>query len=629
MATSVNISLGGIPSTVPPANIDEMFIELNFDRDKGTFVKSFGEQQIEVVAELNKQLLKIIEDAKAGLGKGVFVGPEYKMEIQQGSTTNLIFDGYVDLVDDAEFGEIKSNVKIKEKLSIDALNDLANSFTFEYLFKETGDITEADFDFIPYVLNSVPNYKEAAIVAVGLFMIQEQLKGCITQITMIGQSLANPFEITAVIRLITYIAYLVLLLIAVVKMVKTIVTLIIQPVKYHAGMYALKMCQKASEYMGYTFKSPDFLESSTWVDLFVLPEKFANPTNPIDDRILGFTTPVETVQEGFYKGTFGDLLEALKRMIKGKIVITADKTIYLVTQNYNVSVPEYQLPDLYQPNFKLNANEIKSNYLIEFATDTIDKNTIQNYIGTRYQVLTQPISSSSDDINLLKGLEIASIPFALATRKETLTTPEKIVDEFLDVFDGIINGLINGVNTVIDVVNTIIDTVNNIIDALDFVGINVDWEIPTIPTLAPVSLGSLIDNRVGMLNIEIDSTGVAKIFLMKKGIAAKFNKIYADNSTTVSAKNLWQFHKVISFVPSSEYPKGNQWIINTFENVPFEFINFLQVSYNNRIFDALGNEAEIDNLKWYFIRQYAEMVVRFNETYDTTRKEIYIEANGS
>jgi hypothetical protein len=628
MAMKVKTYINNVLSVAPPQNHDEVEIELNFDRDKDTFTQTVTVNSYDYVKDLNDVIINVIDGGLTGASPGIFEGIPYKIEIESGTDIQKPFDGYIDLTDDAEISCNKTIAKVVEKSSIDWLNEVADSFTFEYLFKETGEITTADFYWMPYVLNSVPNYKEAAISLLSVGFIEQQIEAAIEKIAELGVEMANPFEASSIVRAVLFVAFLIILIASLIVLIKTIVLLIIQPVKYHAGMMAFDLCQKGAEHLGYTFASPDILETTDLKDLFILPQKPANQVNPSENKILGFTTPSIT-QEGYFKGTYGDLLRGFKEMFDAKIIVTPDKKIFLVKQNYSISAPVYQLPDLYQPFYSFNTNEFNANYLIEFATDLVDKNTIQNFTGTICQAICKPNSIVNPEMVLMKGIKQVSIPFALATRKETLTVPEEIIDAFLDVFDVIINGLIDAVNVVIDVYNSIVKVLNKIIDALDFVGINVSWEIPTITNIPAVNLSGLIDNRIGMLVLEIDSTSQPKVFLMVRGSASKFNKVYTTNRDVIAASWLYDnFHISNSFVPSVAYPNGNQYMKKSFEKVPFTFQNYVDVKLNNIIFDFTGNIAIIDYLKWNIEKQKAEMRVRFSQKYTNNLNEVILIPDG-
>jgi len=386
-----------------------------------------------------------------------------------------------------------------------------------------------------------------------------------------------------------------------------------------------------ASHFGLTFKSDIFDSNSPFYRAVIIPEKYNNPKSVDDDRILGFLRPDKNVQEGFYKGTFGDLLRDMMTMFNAKIILTDNNELFLVRQDYNVSQAQFQLPAIEesQPFYTYNADELKSNYLIEFQTDSIEKNTIQEYKGTIFQVITQPTSYINKDLILMKNLESKNIRFALAKRKRELMLPEKVIKAFLDIFSKLINGLVKGINNLIRLYNRLVKRLNKILRALDVVNINISFEIKPIKQLQPVNFSATIENRLNMMKLETDSINVAKILLMDEGSEPKFNKLSADNETVLSAKYLWQnFHIANSFLPSANRPYGNQYLIKTFQKVPFCFHDYQKVKNNNMILDSEGNPAEIESLNWNIYNEHADMTIRFNKLYTNNLRTTELEPDG-
>lgn len=608
-----------------PQNHQELEIELSFDKDKSTVSNNLTLNSWDFVRENTDKIQKWKDDGF------LFEGMPFAIDVEDDGSVQRLFDGYLDLSENATFSKIKTTVTAKEKQKIDELNDNADGFTYEYLYKTTGvagQIFDSDFVYQPYILNSIPNYTQSAITLVSVYIVSQTLKDAIQRLSEIAASLANPFEATAIIRAILLIAYIGLLLIALINLIKDVINFIIQPVKYHSGMYVKTLLEKGAEHLGYTFKSEIF-NNAPFKDAVIIPRKFYSPANVDDDRIFGFTSP-SIEQEGYYKGTFGDLLRAVKTIFKAKILITNDKELFLVREDKNIAPPQYILPDLYQPYYKTNADEFRANYLISFQTDTIDKNTIQQYQGTSYQVIAKPVTYKDKGLVLMKGLEEVRIPFALAKRKTELTVPERIADLLLQAFDTIVNAIVSAINVLIDAANAIIDVINGIVDALDFIGIDVDWQIETINNINPVNLSNLIDNRIGMMMIENDQINVDKIFIIERGGSDKFNKIHPQNGTYMSAKYLWDnFHFIASFVPSTEKPNGNQYILKEFDKVPFCLEDYFKVKNNNSIYIAnTGSIGEVDSLRWNPYKRVASMKIRISTLITNNLRNEYFEPTG-
>lgn len=609
-------------------------IELNYGKDQFPQGNTVSVTNFNWVRE-NYDWLKNYIDSGVSGGVGIFEGVPFKIEIQHGSETRTVFDGYLDLT---KSPKLKDRIDIETQstshATVDWVNDVASSFSFEYLASlptgAPGAIGSSDYVWMPYVLNSVPNYEQAAIATLMVYSIEQAIAKEIEEIANILADAAGYFTtIPAIVKLVLKIAYLLVLIITLVKLIKDLMKFIISPVKYHAGMYVRDSLTKACEYLGLTLQSEIWAPSSEYYNEFILPEKHYNVTNA--DSIFGFLAPNHNEQVGYYKGTFANLLDAIKTKYNAKIIVTTDNKLIIIRKDKNAQPPAYQLPDIYEPNFTYNTDELQANTLIEYQLDNSEQNTYQNYAGTIYQVICQPVTFNNRAFVMMKNFNQVSIPFARATRKTELTIPEKIIDDFLEAFDTVANIIVTVVNSIIGVVNDIISVIKKI---FRLVGITLN--IPSIPTMNQLSLGTIIDNRIGMLVLTYDYFTVPKILIITEGSQEKYNKVHASNDTIESAKSMWDnYHYVNSFVPAqlnpsySDRPTGNQYVIKTFPKVPFTWQDYLAVATNNRILDAQGNQAIVESLKFNPYKQMAEITVRFSKIYTLNLKETYLNPTGA
>ena len=613
----------------PPQNWREMMLELNFDKDKANLKGQVSITDWDFVNENATIINKWLSDGLTS-GVGILEGMPFSCEVERNGVIESVFTGYLDLTT-CRFSSNRCNVKAVETNRIDWLNDVADGFTFAYL-KDIGKITNSDYKNMPYILNSVPNYVEAAISALGVHVIIKEIKEAIQRIIEFVNEMPVFYVFSTYVKLILYIIYLILLIIALIKLVKVIILLIIQPVKYHACMSIKRQLEIGAEHLGMTFNSP-ILNEAPYNDAYIMPQKYFNPINSKEKQIFGFTKP-SIEQEGFYKGTYGNLLRECKKLFNAKIMIIGTE-ILLVRDDYTTSSNIYTLKkpinnyDLRSSAFELNTNEFVSNKLLSFQVDTIDKNTIHDYLGTSYQVILEPLRIANNNMKLMKGLEEIRFEFALAKRKNTLTNPESILNVFLKVFDVIVGALVKVVNAVITVLNKIIALVNNVLKKLATIGIKVKFELPAIPKMKVPDFKNIFENRKGMMIIEKDIISVPKIFIMKTASESKNNKIHESNDQYFSGKYLYNnFHFINSFVPNSEKPNGNQYYLESFDKVPFSFVDYEQVKENNRIFTSDGEDAIVDSLKWNIDKQTADFKIRINKLYTNNLKEIFLEPDG-
>lgn len=618
---------------LPPKNWQELEIELNYGKDQFPQGNVVSITNFEWVRENYDWIKNYIDSGLSG-GVGIFEAPPFRIDITDGTTTKTVFNGYIDLTDNlTHHDRVKITAAAGSKSTVDWINDVANGFTFEYLASlpigAAGAIDSSMYQFMPYVINSVPNYEQAAIATLMVYTISQTIYKEIEEITGIVAEAGGYFTtIPAVIKLVVKIAYLIVLIVTLIKLVKDLLKFIVSPVKYHACMYTRDLLQKGCEYLGLTFVSDIFAPNSPYYNEVIMPEKRYNPPN---DGIIGFLSPNPLEQNGYYKGTFGQLLTDLKTKYNAKIVVTPNNELILIRKDKNAQPPIYQLPDVYTPEFTYNTDELQANTLIEFQTDGSETNTLQNYAGTIYQVICQPAVVSSRPFVMMKNFNNVQIPFARATTKTELTIPEKIIDEFLEIFDTIANVIVTVINGIINVVNAITSVIKKI---FKLVGIKLN--IPSIPIMQQLTLGTIMDNRIGMLVLSADYFSIKKAFIMQAGSEPKYNKIHSSNDTVESAKYHWDnFYYVTSFIPAqlnpaySDRPFGNQCIIKDFPKVSFTWQNFLDVYQNNKIYDSSGNEAIVESVKFNPAKSTAQMRVRINKIYTLNLTESYLDPTGT
>ena len=603
----------------PPENAGELEVELNFDKDVPTFQVSVNKWRF--VRENAGIILDYIEAGKTG-GVGVFEGLPFRIDLEHKGKTVTLFDGYIDLSVPVDISCNEIIVETKQKKGIDWLNQRADSVSFQRMFEETLEISKDDFVFMPYVINTIPNYRESAIALLTAFIVKNELERVINECQQAAPKFANPFQAGDWIAFAIYVAYVIVLITVLIKLIIDMVRLLIQPVKYHAGMYVKDSIRIAAQHFNLSFQSSIFL-SDPFDRCIIIPEKFSNPES---EGLFGFLKPNKNEQTGYYKGTPGQLLRSLKLALNAKIVIK-DNVMILERRDFNTSSNLYHLPDLRNDYYSLNTDQFKSNTLISFATDLNDKNTIDQYDGTVYQIITTPIVVDNPDYVLTTGLERIDIPFALAKRKETLTTPERIIKALADAISALINVIITLINALIAVLNAVIKVLNSIIKALKLVGIKIKFDFKPIPKISSVNLAGTIEDRIGMMLLENDFINVPKILIINESSNPRKTKIDVNNGSYLSAEYLWNnFHFINSFVVIND--KHNQYKLYDYKDVPFCFDDFELLKDDNIMSDNFGNLALLSSAKYKPEAGVASIKFGVNELYTTNLKNSYSSANG-
>jgi len=630
-----------------PVNWQELAIELNFDKDDPAYR---GEVTIN---EWNLGLGDLLDDNDgtrtannwivSGLtgGYGVFEGIPFNIDLKDGSRVDNLFKGYLDL-SSADILCSSINAASSESGQVDWLNTVADSFTFEYLYDgisvgDRGKINDSDFVTISTSL---------------IIQVQNIIEKPVELL---------PFEFGNIITFVLGILNLILLVLAIVRLIIQLVQTLINRLKYHKGMYAYTLCEKACDYLGLEFRST-ILDgtfqlpngtTSPFDQLLILPdtyEQFQKDDVPNSEKATRFAASVLGVQDprenfantGFYRGTFGDLLRELKEMFNAKVVIN-NGVLNLERDDVNLSNGErYQIPNLDRKNvpYRFNADELVSNYNISFTTDANDRTNWQYWKGNEAQIITAP-KVINNRLNLIKKEDKrVKLGFARGRRRRESDKGfvEKQVTSFLDNFQL----LLQSSDTILAISSRllipIISRASSLTNKLKVLGINVGTT-DTIPL--PVPAANLSDyvqdirenvilRKEDVLLMERDFVSVPKMLLMRDTFREydnnKILKLDKLNDSVINSLYLYDnFHYVNGFVGADH----NQRKIYTLENVPFCIDDYRKVRNSNIVLDSDGvTEATITSLKWNVYDQKATITYRIKEKYTENLKVDKIETDG-
>ena len=606
-----------------PTNIKGLEVELNFDTDDG-LKQSVSLTNMEFINEEAKQINDYL-NAGLSSGLGIFHGMPIQITLVSNGVNSELLDGYLDLTT-AEFDCDLVSVNALPKKQIDWLNEVADSKTFEYILKQEKGFSADDYVFMPYVISTIPNYKDLLLAQVSTFMIVNEITKVATELAAyIGEGATVIDTVGAIIRLVSLIIYSILLLITLIGLILSTINLLIQPIKYKPTMYLRDLFEIGCKSFGLKFQST-ILSSVPYRDAVLIPQSYSNPEDLENNNVVGFIKPNITEQNGYYRGTVGDFIRDMKTLFNGKNVIIGD-TLHFVKADELIGQPQFQLPSVDQHTFTTNADEIKSQFNFAFSYDINDKNTINEWQGTNVQVNLQPKISGDRDYYLLKNAQIISSRFALAKRKTTLTGVEKLIDVFLGGIDAVIGAFINSTNAVTRLVNSLARTLKKIQTLLKLVGVSKVFSIPSIPDMSDDNnFGSLIDDRIGMMKLENDIISVPKVAVIIKGRIDRKTKIDANNDVYFSGLEMFnKFYTNSSFVPSTNH---NQYKMFSVNRIPFTFDNYLQVKDNPRLLTFDGKIGEIISLKWNIYQRTANIDFKVNEIYTNNLEQVIYEPTG-
>lgn len=581
--TEVFFDMLGSPDGMP-TNGQELEIKADWEGDKQE--NEINLTSLNFVLQDAKVLFKRKNSGLSG-GVGIFEGVPYQIKIVSGGSSSIVFDGHVDLTRGAKFiscDEVEATLQANK--SIDWLNEVADSFSFAYLSSNDGGnlIKDSDYVTIPYVLNFRPEAFAIITLLITIFISVKEMQQAIETVVKdtanfiesisIGFSIDIGDIISAGMKLLASIIYVIAIGFALTNLINELIKQLFPAVRRHKGIKVKTLFEKGCEHLNLTFSSSIF-DSQKYKDLTIMPAKSEAGTKKGNGK--GHPTANSSVY------TFGDLIRVFKRIMNADIKIENGVLKFERWDKFN-STSGYVLPNVETNQserlneIKYNTEELISNYLIQLQFDVQDQNTLDNFKGTNYQIITNYQIATNSEMSNIKGLGQISVPFARAIRKDKLTTTEKLLKTLAKQIDTLIG----------------------------FFG-------------KSSGLASQITNRVGMMSLSADTTSVEKLLIINK------NKIPASINNQLQAKDLWNdFHFINSFVPTLDPLDGilkhNQQEIYGEIEVPFCHEDYIKLVGNNRFKTLDGKSGEITTLNWSPYKSSAKISYKINELYTKNLK---------
>ena len=222
-------------------NSESIRVQLNNDTNDPSATSTISTNTIELTIKGSKIVNNFIAQGIEG-GVGIFEGLPARLEGSEGGQSINLIDGYLDLADGSSEFECDHIIsKLISKGGNDWFENRKDSFTYAFLASldagAPGRITQADYIYIPYIVSTIPNNLELAIITVSTVMISIQFYIIIKDFVALIARVSGVFTtVPAIVEAIAYIALIIIMFILIINLVKDLVDLVIQPVKYLAGM---------------------------------------------------------------------------------------------------------------------------------------------------------------------------------------------------------------------------------------------------------------------------------------------------------------------------------------------------------------------------------------------------------
>lgn len=552
--------------------------------EKGNVSAKITTSQIVFVGDYAKLIRAYIAGGATGQTTGIFEGLPLQMLVNGVN----VFDGYLDFLNDFEIVDPTTvKARIKKHDSNNNFQNRSSGLTFGYL-DEINFIGINDYIDIPYIIEKEFNFMEFAFLAFSIYTVTRDLEGLLKEIPTLAADVVAHVTggitgsaaaiIFSVARLAINIIFTALMLILLANLALQLLRYIISPVKFHKGIRVLKLIEKGCQFLGLQYNTT----INDIPDLVILPSKTGIGQDIQENKII---QGIVINQPGVgYPSTkdFGYTLNELIQLMD--MVFFAEHTIRNgVLEQHTIDTPwwtqnsTYVLPEVLHESIIYNANELESDKIIVFKSDSKDSNSLENLKGHLFEIKTRPDSINDSRNILMDGAERIDIPYELGNRKDSLNNREKLAIKLYGKIDDMIN----------------------------FFGGN-------------SNLVAAVNGRIGNLKLETDFINVPKLMKMDG-----LNKLPANNRTVWSAKYLYDiYHSKGSFLLNNF---GGQYRLFKNVKVNFGFDDFIKLIDNSYFSDADGNDCKLEKAKWIDGKDFALISYRIKEKYTDNIKEIYIE----
>ncbi len=634
----------------PPDNWQALTVELSFENEspEGVLNATLLIWKGENAGVMNQWF----QGGLNGFGYGIFEGIPLTIKICD--TQEVLFNGIIDLTDsETKFNCDIVKCRIRDK-RMDMITQLFDSISFAYLATPVSDggagiinpttiANGGDYFPIPYQRNNIPDGLETMIAFLSVYetieMFQKTIKEIIALVdAAVGATAAIGLGaiVATIIELLAWISELIVMIFVLVRLITQLMHEMIGPIPSFKklGMKVITACERACQYFGLQFSSSIF--TGAYADLVFMPTKLAwednrKLSNIITTFFSQLNAPSYTRMNyddeynlskggsayGFPDNTVGQFFRMLEDVFCAKMKIIFNSAnqpvLHFERWNYQYKLSPYQLPNIsdqapFPQGFGTNASELASNYLIKWATDDSDLNTINTFEGTSCYAQLQPLSVSVLQNVVLKNLTEIEFAFSQGLVKTRLQITEHIFNALWNLMVAIPNAVIGAINTIINIINKV----------LKFLGAG---SIPTIPALPTNPLST----RLGNLLLSNDITNQPKLMLCKSN-----GDLYANNHTSsdpLSAKVLFKnFHysKLALTVDQSGNTYTNQYWTYDNQEIPMCCADYDAIKNNNYIRTFDGQIAKVTSIKWNVFHGKARIDYRINKPFTNNLQVSYM-----
>ena len=596
----------GWPALQPMADFlkDESFetigdIQPTIDLGELTFVNDAGTSFVNAA----QTLIDISDGGATGTTTGHFINPTYRIEISDGNTTEVFFDGYLNMETYLKVSPVRVRIQAENFTDIISIDFRAKRVSFGFL-ENQGLIGQSDYVEVPFVVELVDDEDMLFALEVTITLLVIQL----LQIAKdLAKDLANVAALTAsgvtgpvgavifaIASAALTAAFFVFVAIQLIKLLAKIAEIIFPPRLFYKGVFLRVLLEKLAAFLGYNLVSP-IEELDKVVCLPSNPSSEINVISSIIASVQGIPNLLSGIPRDADFGYFGsDLLNLCERLFNAKFAVLDDTDLHIRTESdpfwienstfIMKDVGDFDLSklDMKSEEEQFNTIDNKASRLVNFLTDSSDQYTSIYFEGTNVEAIAQHETPPTDSrLSNLKGLDKIEIPLALGNGKYELSRAEETL---LVVFQKI--------------------------DEL------------LAKSTFPIRTSTFITNRIGALRLSSKTHSVAKLLWMVPDGRGGF-EIPENHRDLFSAKTLYEkYHVAKSFV-ADNFARQRQVTFD--KEIPFTFSDYIKILNNSFFTTDTGEVGKIERLEWNPDADIANIDFWIEKVYDTNLIEVLVE----
>ncbi len=526
-----------------------------------------------------------------GSTPGILEGLPWREEVYNIDSSKSVFNSILDFT--KGFKDFTPEPRVECVLSAldgqDNLKDRLEAITFGYL-EEIGAVTADDYTEVDYQVITNATFIEILIANVMLFLLIKELSEAIKDTAKAiadavghltgGITGSIAAAVYAVVVAVIQIIYLAIMIKAILDLVRNMINNILPPLRQCQTIKFDRALEIVANHLGYDFVSP----IDEFNNLYFLP---SNLNLDVLDGNTGTFKKIRGTEKGVpHSGDFGyqtsemfelatNMFTADKAVIDGELHLRAENDPWWFKQSTWVS------PSHIPPTTEYNLDELNADVITTFQTDLKDEWTINNFLGTNYEVITDAITTNDQRAKSIKGQKTVNISAALGNVKEELTALEKIIAGLAKFADNVVKGL----------------------------GGSSD-------------LAKSINQKKNVLKISQNDYTLSKLIWLDGS-----GKVPSNHRELFSAKVLYE--KYGSFNSFVDNNFNGQKVIHNNVRLPFGFVDFCKLTENSHFTTHNGEQAKATEFFWLKGEDMAEISYYIRKPYTKNLKEIKIEPDGS